>query len=106
MVPTVTEVYIAVVMVAIAAAIFVLFQRGEAAAAARRMSRMMVKAGLDTGAAVFGDRETGALLNGAGKSCRKCRSEGLCERWLAGDASGDNGFCPNAWLFRNLFVSQ
>ena len=34
--------------------------------------------------------------------CQRCPSEALCERWLAGEDSGDNGFCPNARTFNQL----
>ena len=31
-----------------------------------------------------------------------CRSEDLCDGWLAGNVEGDNSFCPNARIFRVL----
>jgi hypothetical protein len=31
--------------------------------------------------------------------CRRCPVEDVCERWLAGELEGDNGFCPNANVF-------
>jgi len=34
--------------------------------------------------------------------CRRCPSEGLCERWLLGKVDGENTFCPNALTFDRL----
>jgi hypothetical protein len=43
-----------------------------------------------------------AILHVARGRCSGCRSTDLCDRWLAGNAAGDNGFCPNAQTFRLL----
>jgi hypothetical protein len=40
------------------------------------------------------------LLHVARARCSGCTSTDACDRWLAGQTRGDNGFCPNAQLFR------
>jgi hypothetical protein len=42
------------------------------------------------------------ILQVARGRCSRCRSEGFCDRWLAGNGEGDNSFCPNAQIFRIL----
>lgn len=99
--PTMPEITFVVVMAALNVALFVWVHRGQAAATAGRMMRMMGRVGLDP-AAVPGDAPACALIGAARRSCRHCRVEAMCDRWCAGEVEGDNAFCPNARLFRAL----
>ncbi len=96
------EINVAIIMVAVTVAMFVWLQRNLVAASARRMMRMMTRAGLDPVTATEGDPRTKAIMKEAGRRCRNCMCEGLCERWLAGKVEGSNSFCPNAKVFRAL----
>ena len=77
-------------------------------ASAGRMTRMMERVGLDSKIATrtypqtLAYPQSEAIMKRARRRCRGCKSEGLCERWLAGTAKGDNSFCPNAQTFLDL----
>jgi len=91
---------VAILMLAVSAALVAWFARDLAAVSGRRMMHMLARAGLDPEIARHGDTE--AVIREARSRCRRCRSEALCDRWLAGTVEGDNGFCPNAQIFRRL----
>ncbi len=97
--PTMFEINAAIVMVAVSVAIIMWFRRYLATASAGRMTRMMTRAGLDILVATRGDPRTEHVMKEARYRCRKCMSEDFCDRWIAGKAKGDNGFCPNARTF-------
>ncbi len=96
------QINVAIVMVAVTVVIFVWFQRSQAAASAMRMMRMMTRVGLDPGFATHGDRQTKAIMKEVRRRCARCRLEDFCDRWCAGKVKGDNAFCPNARIFRDL----
>ena len=98
--PTLFEIGAAIIMVAVSIALIVWFFRYLAAASGRRMMHMLTRAGVDPEVAKHGDTE--AIIQDVRSRCRKCRSEDLCDRWLAGKVEGDNSFCPNAQIFRIL----
>ena len=98
--PTLVDFGVAVFMVAAGISLVVWFARDLAAVSGGRMTRMLVRIGVDPQAAGRGD--TGAIMREARRRCRGCRSEALCERWLAGKEAGDNDFCPNAQVFRRM----
>ncbi len=96
------EINVSIILVTVMVAILVWFQRNLVATSARRMMGMMTRAGLDPVMATEGDRRTKAVMKEAGRRCRNCMREGLCDRWLAGKVEGSNSFCPNARVFRAL----
>jgi hypothetical protein len=98
--PTLFEIGVALVMVAVIIALLVWFARYLGASSERRMMRMLMRAGVDRDVAARGDKE--AIIEDIRSRCRKCRSEALCERWLAGKIEGENTFCPNAQIFSAL----
>jgi hypothetical protein len=98
--PTLFEIGVATIMVAVIVALIVWFSRYLAAVSARRMMQMLTRAGVDPEVARQGDAE--AIMQDVRSRCQKCSSEALCDRWLAGKAEGDNSFCPNAPIFRRL----
>ena len=98
--PTLFEIGVAIFMLAVSFALVMWFSRYRAAVAGRRMMDMLTCAGVDPGVARQGDTE--AILRDVRGRCRRCRSEDLCDRWLAGEVEGDNDFCPNAEIFRVL----
>ena len=98
--PTLFEIGVALVMMAVIVALFVWFARYLGASPERRMMRMLMRAGVDPDIAARGDKE--AIIEDIRSRCRKCRAEDLCERWLAGKVEGDNTFCPNAPIFSAL----
>jgi len=98
--PTLFEIGVAILMVAVSVALVVWFSRYVAAASERRMMHMLTRAGVDPEVARHG--ETEAILQDVRRRCGGCRFEGLCDRWLAGKVEGDNSFCPNAQIFRTL----
>jgi hypothetical protein len=42
------------------------------------------------------------IMRDVRQRCEHCPSEDVCERWLRGEVSGDNDFCPNAKVFEIL----
>jgi hypothetical protein len=98
--PTLFEIGVAIFMVAVSAALIVWFSRYMASASGRRVMRMLTHAGVEPEGA--GHDDTEAIMQAVRSRCRRCRSEGLCDRWFAGKIEGDNSFCPNAQIFRIL----
>jgi hypothetical protein len=100
------EINVAIVMLAVAAALFLWFRGSEASASARRMAGMLARAGLDPAIARGGGRRTIAVMNQSRRRCRRCPREDVCARWLAGKLEGGNAFCPNARTFAALAESR
>ena len=98
--PTLFEIGAAIFMLAVGIALVVWYSRYLAAASGRRMLRMLTIAGVDPEVAKHGDTET--IIRDVRGRCERCRSEDLCDRWLAGKVEGGNSFCPNAEIFRIL----
>ena len=90
----------AAVMVGVASALFYLYRRYLAANSERRMLAMLESVGLDPAIAFSGS--VGTIMSEVRQRCRSCASEDVCERWLTGDADGDNEFCPNSRVFSVL----
>ncbi len=95
-----SEISIAVILVVIATALVVWFMKYKASSSERRMMQMLQRSGLDPDIATQGDTEI--IIKEVRRRCRKCQSEGQCERWLAGVEEGGNVFCPNAQVFEEL----
>jgi hypothetical protein len=98
--PTLFEIGVAIFMVAVSVGLIVWFFRSMAAASRRRLMHMLTRAGVAPEVAKHGDTE--AIIQDVRRRCLRCRSEGLCDRWLAGKVEGDHSFCPNAQIFRTL----
>jgi hypothetical protein len=98
--PTLFEFGVAMFMVAVSVALIVWFSRSMAAASGRRLLHMLTRAGVDLEVAKQDD--TKAIIQDARRRCLRCRSEDLCDRWLAGKVEGGYSFCPNAQIFRTL----
>ena len=98
--PTLFQIGAAIVMVAVTFALLVWFLKYWRATSERRLMRMLKRAGVDPEIATPGDTE--AFIDNVRSRCRKCMSEDLCERWLAGKVEGENTFCPNARIFSIL----
>jgi Family of unknown function (DUF6455) len=99
MTPTMFQINIAIIMVAASVAMVVGFQKYLAVTSFRRMTRMMARIGLEPAVAAGGGPQSAAIMQQMRRRCRRCPSEDLCERWVAGRAAGGNGFCPNARAF-------
>jgi hypothetical protein len=98
--PTLFEISAGVIMVAVVVGLVVWVLKSNAATSKKRMLRMLTRAGVDPEVAMSGDTE--AIMRDVQSRCLGCRSEALCERWLAERVEGDNDFCPNAPIFRSL----
>jgi hypothetical protein len=97
---TLYEIGVATLMVVIIVALIVWFFSYQATVSVTRMMQMLTRAGVDPEVARQGSVE--AIMQDVRSRCQNCRSEALCDRWLAGKAEGDNNFCPNAPIFRML----
>jgi hypothetical protein len=95
-----TQFIIAAVLVVAGAVLVALFLRYKAGRSERRMMQMLQSTGVDSGQLESADTDT--IIKAVRQRCRKCQSEDLCERWLAGEEQGDNDFCPNAQVFEEL----
>ena len=89
----------AILFVVIAAALIVWFRAKLVSGSLSRMRRMMTSVGLDPDKLASSDAGVGLDMQAVRTRCRMCPAEDLCERWLAGEVAGDNGFCPNAKIF-------
>jgi hypothetical protein len=98
------QIVIAIVLAAIAIVLAWGYLRYKAAGADRRLQAMLEKAGVDPAVARSGDNES--IMRDVRKRCRRCQTEDVCERWLAGAVEGDNEFCPNAGVFDVLAGSS
>ncbi|MFQ5634390.1 MAG: DUF6455 family protein [Gammaproteobacteria bacterium] len=94
------QIIVAVVMVGVVVGLVIALRQYMAGASERRMMSMLERVGLDPAIASSGDTE--AIMKAVRRRCRRCSTEALCERWLAGDEAGDNVFCPNAKVFEAL----
>jgi hypothetical protein len=95
-----TQMFAAIVMVGVAFLLFYAIRWYMAAASERRMMSMLERVGLDPAIAASGD--TQAIMREIRQRCRSCNSENVCERWLVGEESGENEFCPNAAVFESM----
>lgn len=98
--PSSFQIILAIFMVVVTGLLVVWFWRYRAAGSQRRMTQMLTRAGVPPEVFVRGDVE--AIVKHVRSRCRACSSEGVCERWLAGEVGGENDFCPNAEIFRSL----
>ena len=94
------DISIAIILVVVAIALVAWFLKYKAGTSERRMKEMLQRAGLDPEIATQVDSES--IIREVRRRCRKCQSEDLCERWLAGEEGGDNAFCPNAEVFEEF----
>ena len=99
---TPTTISVAIFMVAVAVASIVWLQSHRVAGVARRMTAMMARVGVEPGAPALGDPGPKAVMKVMRQRCIRCPREDFCDRWLAGEVSGDNTFCPNAQTFGTL----
>ena len=72
----------------------------------QQMMHMMALVGLDPALAVRGDSRVQAIMHEARYRFQNCPAEQVCNTWLTSESRGDNDFCPNAWMFRNLANEQ
>jgi Family of unknown function (DUF6455) len=98
--PSLFQLMLAIFMLAMSGALVVWFWRYRAADSPRRMTQMLARAGVTPAVISRGDVE--AIMKSVRSRCLACSSEGVCDRWLAGEVEGENDFCPNAQLFRSL----
>lgn len=98
--PTLFEIGVVIFTVAASVALVTWFFRHMAAASEKRMMHMLTRASVDP--EVTRHDDIWAILHVARGRCSRCRSEDLCDRWLAGKVESDNSFCPNAQIFRRL----
>ncbi len=95
-----TQLIAAVVMAGIAIGLFYAIRSYLATQSERRMRTMLIKIGLDPTIVNSGDNQ--AIIREVRQRCRTCSTEDVCERWLSGEESGDNEFCPNAEVFESM----
>ena len=95
-----TEIIVALIMIAIAYSFVILFLKYKDDTSEKRLKRMLHRCGLDPETIEQGDAE--AIIREVRARCRKCQTEAVCERWLAGEQGGENSFCPNAQTFEVL----
>ena len=98
--PTVMQVIAGVVMLIVAAGMVTAWRRYRIASSERRMLGMLSRIGLDPTIVSSGD--IGTIMSEVRSRCRQCAAEGQCERWLRGEETGDNSFCPNHRVFEIL----
>jgi len=90
----------AIIMAVVALELVYAFWRYITARSEQRMMAMLECVGLDPAIAANGD--TQATLKKIRQRCRHCSAEGYCDRWLAGNETGSNDFCPNAKVWESF----
>ena len=98
--PGAFDLFLALTMVAVSAALVVAFARYRLHASARRTMSMLDRAGVDPEIASCAERRP--LMRDVHRRCHGCATEAHCDRWLAGGVGGDDAFCPNAGVFHAL----
>ena len=93
---------IAFLLVLITAVLVVWFRRMLASKSQSRMYRMMERVGV----LPRSDKRAGLDMQEVRARCRRCPVEDVCERCLAGESEGDNGFCPNANVFDGVIKAS
>ena len=97
---TTTQIIPAVLMVIVAIGLVVAIRNYQVRTSERRRKAMLEALGLDPALATSGDMP--AIMSEVRQRCERCQSEALCERWLKGEETGGNEFCPNASVFEVL----
>ncbi len=101
-----SEISLALMMLAAAVVLVVAYQGYLRAGTARRLTGMLRRVGLNPDLLTRKGPEAEAVVQEIWQRCRNCSVEGHCERWLAGEVTGDNAFCPNARTFAQLGHSR
>lgn len=96
----IVNILIGVLMVGVSLALTAWYFGYLGASSESRMLRMLKRAGVDPEIARRNDKQS--IIKEVRSRCRKCQSEAQCESWLAGDAGGENTFCPNHRIFSRL----
>ncbi|MDX1380692.1 MAG: DUF6455 family protein [Xanthomonadales bacterium] len=94
MAPNLLQLIVAAAMAALALFLFWRLVEYRRAGSERRLRAMMAWAQVDP--ALAGAEASRSRLMQLRRRCRRCPSEGVCERWLTGELRGGNEFCPNA----------
>ena len=97
---TLTTLLAAAMTIGAAIVFVILFRHYLAVNSERRMQAMLENVGVDPEVASLSGIDN--IMSEVRKRCKNCKSESLCERWLAGEETGDNEFCPNAKVFELL----
>jgi len=97
---TITQIIGATLMVIVVAGLIVAWRNYQSRNSERRRLAMLESLGLDTALATSGDMP--AIMSEVRMRCEHCPSEDVCERWLRGEETGGNDFCPNARVFEIL----
>lgn len=94
MAPNLLQLIVAAALAALA--LFLVWRLVEyrRAGSERRLRAMMAWAHVDPVLAATDASKP--LMMQLRRRCRRCQSEGVCERWLSGELRGGNEFCPNA----------
>ena len=94
------QIIVAISMLIVVVLLFFGLRRYQLRNSERRMLAMLESVGLDPEIATSGDMDT--IMGEVRHRCQRCQSEALCERWLKGEETGSNEFCPNARVFEVL----
>jgi len=100
-----TDLQLALVFILIAAGLVVWFRSKLASGSRSRMYRMMSRVGVYPKNLSRSSGGSALDMDSVRRRCNKCPCEDYCERWLAGEVEGDNGFCPNAKVFEGVVGS-
>jgi hypothetical protein len=106
MVTTYFDIGVATVFVTVTATLVSLFRRKLKSDSTRRLFRMMARIGVYPTRFSRLHDDTDLDMQAVRRRCRMCPAEDLCERWLAGEIDGDNGFCPNAAVFHGVLKTR
>jgi hypothetical protein len=97
---TFTQFISAIVMVLAVLALIFAWRSYQTANSSRRRLAMLETLGLDP--AIDSSADLPTIMSDVRQRCEHCPSEDVCERWLRGEETGGNDFCPNARVFEIL----
>lgn len=97
------QIVVASDMAGVTAVLTLLYRRYLCAKSERRLLGMLDAVGLDPALDSRRDvktiRDIEAIMKEVRQRCRSCAFEDVCERWLRGERTGSNDFCPNSGVF-------
>ncbi len=97
---------VAIYLSVLVAVLFALLRWRNSVASENRLQRMMMCCGIDENIAANADQLLKIDMSAVRHRCRHCPVTYLCDSWLDGEAVATNGFCPNAWIFRDAATAS
>lgn len=100
------DIIIALSMIAMNAVLIIWFLKNLASISKTRMAHMMQRIGLGSEIISLDDFRIRKDIKDMRSRCLRCSCDNYCDRWLAGEVTGENTFCANAPAFKRWPQTQ